>query len=212
MLKIITFLIIFTFAFSQNINYYILKINSHLRELREANAKEATPYLYGKVKGYEEGIKIYAEYGDEKGVEKVYKLFKKNVEKAVRGAYTDREPYTELIIFRPKVRYIYLGDGITDEYYVVKEKEKQEFLDLVAYDDLRRRVEFLRTHNARYCAPVYYGKSEALFNLISYELSRKNPSKEILLDLKNVLVKNLVIAEEKLRYAMNHNLECYMKK
>ena len=77
---------------------------------------------------------------------------------------------------------------------------------------MRRRVEFLRTHNAKYCAPVYYGKSEALFNLISYELSRKKPSKEVLQDLKNTLEENLVMAEEKLRYAMNHNLDCYIKR
>ncbi len=212
MRKIIILLVIFTFAFSQQISYYILKINSHLRELREANAKEETPYLYGKVKGYEEGIKIFAKYGDEKGVEKAYKLFEENTEKAVRGAYTNREPYTELVIYRPKVRYLYLGDGITEEYYVVKENEKQEFLDLVSYDALRRRVEFLRMHNAKYCAPLFYGKSEALFNLISYELSRKKPSKEILLDLKDLLEKNLVMAEELVRYAMNKKLDCYMKR
>ena len=212
MRKIITLLAVFTFAFSQQISHYILKINSHLRELKEANAKEETPYLYGKIKGYEEGMKIYAKYGDRKGVEKTYELFEENTEKAVRGAYTDREPYTELVIYRPKVRYIYLGDGITEEYYVVKEKEKQEFLDLVSYDALRRRVEFLKIHNAKYCAPLYYGKSEALFNLISYELSREKPSQDILLDLKGVLEKNLVMAEELVRYAMNKKLDCYMKR
>ncbi|WP_461829032.1 hypothetical protein [Aquifex sp.] len=212
MRKIITFLIIFTFAFSQQISYYILKINSHLRELKESNAKEETPYLYGKVKGYEEGMKIYAKYGDEKGVEKAYKFLEENTEKAVRGAYTGREPYTELIIYRPKVRYIYLGDGITEEYYVVREKEKQELLDLVSYDALRRRVEFLKIPHAKYCAPLYYGKSEALFNLISYELSRKKPNQDILLDLKGALEKNLVMAEELVRYAMNKKLDCYMKR
>ncbi len=211
MQKIIISLVIFSFVFSQPISYYISKINSHLRELKEANAKEETPYLYGKVKGYEEGMKIFAKHGDEEGIEKAYKLFKENTKKAVRGAYTDREPYTEFIIFRPKVRYIYLGDGITEEYYVVKENEKQEFLDLVSYDALRRRVEYLRTNNAKHCAPIYYGKSEALFNLISYEISREKPKKEILLDLKEILEKNLIMAEEFLRYAMNKKLECYVR-
>ncbi len=212
MRTIIMLLILSSLLFSQDISYYYLKVNKTIKEIKKSGADEKTPYLYGKVKGYEDGMNIYAQYGDKEGVEKAYTLLSKNARKAVRGAYTNREPYTELIIFRPKVRYIYLGDGITEDYVVIKEKEKQGYLNLVSYDALRRRVEFLNKNNAKYCVPFYYGKSEALFNLISYELSRKKPNKEILIDLREKLEDSLVIAEELLRYAMNKKLDCYMKR
>lgn len=213
MRKIIILLATFSIAFSQDLTYYVLKVNSNMKKLSEANAKEATPYLYGKVKGYEEGLKIYAKYGNERGVERAYELLQYNAETALRGAYTNREPYTELIVFKPKEIYVYYEDDVTGQlYYTEKKKEKQEFLDLVAYEDLQRRIEFLKNSNAKSCAPFYYGKSEALFNLISYELSREEPNRKILVDLKEALEKNLVLAEELLRYAMNKELECYAKK
>lgn len=190
MRKIIILLAAFSIAFSQDLSYYVLKVNSSMKKLKEANAQEATPYLYGKTKGYEEGLKIYAKYGNEKGVEKAYELLQYNAETAIRGAYTNREPYTELIVFEPKEIYVYYGNDLTgDYYYVEKEREKQEFLNLVAYEDLQRRIEFLRNNNAKSCAPFYYGKSEALFNLISYELSRKEPDRKVLVDLKEALEK-----------------------
>jgi len=184
------------------------EVNGYIKEMKRAEAHKKTPYLYGKVLGYYEGMKVYAAVGKEKGTEVAFSYLREEAEKAVRSAYTGREPATEFIVFSPKVRYVEHCDGILGECFYEKEVEKEEYLKLINYDALVKRLEYLRENKAKRCAPKVYGKSEALFNLISLELMKEKPDKEALLLLRDRLTFILIEAEEKLRYAMNNNLEC----
>ncbi|GAB6065333.1 hypothetical protein JCM9492_04250 [Aquifex pyrophilus] len=203
-------LVFTSFLFGAYISDYLTKGEHLIREMKEANAKEETPYLYWKAVGYYEGIKLYAKFGDKEGTKRAYKLMEETAYKAVRGAYTNREPMTELITFEPRIFFAEYCDGILDECFYEEKYEKEEFLELLDYFSLRKRVKFLRRNNAKYCAPKDYGKVEALFNLISIELMKEKPDKRKLMELKERLIPVLILAEEKVRYAMNNKLSCYM--
>ncbi|NPB08595.1 MAG: hypothetical protein GXN96_06670 [Aquificae bacterium] len=184
------------------------EVNGYIKELKRAGSPERTPYLYGKVLGYYEGMKVYASVGKERGTEVAFSYLREEAEKAVRSTYADREPATELVVFVPRVRYVEHCDGILGECFYEKEVEKEEYLKLVNYEALVKRIEYLRENGAKKCAPEVYGKSEALFNLISLELMREKPDREALLLLRDRLTFPLIEAEEMLRYAMNNDLEC----
>jgi len=208
MRKLFAFVLLLGIAFSY-VSDYLLKAEKLFSELKDANAKEETPYLYGKVRGYYEAIEVYAQEYREDRIRTLFMLMNNNAQKAIRGAYTDREPMTEFIVFEPRVYFEEYCDGIMDECFYEKHYEKEKFLELVNYFALKKRLEFLRTHGAKYCTPLDYGKAEALFNAISLELMQKKPSKEALLTLQEKLQPVLIMAEEKLRYAMKKNLPCY---
>jgi len=208
---ILIVLIFSSLLFGAYISDYLVKGEHLLKEMKSANAKEETPYLYWKAVGYYEGVKLYARFGDKEGAKRAYELMEKNAYKAIRGAYTNREPITELIIFEPRIYSAEYCDGILDECFYEEKYEKEEYLELIDYFALRKRVKFLRRNNAKYCAPEDYGKVEALFNLISVELMRKKPSERKLLEFKDKLIPLLILTEERLRYAMKNELRCYTR-
>ncbi|HIQ48884.1 MAG TPA: hypothetical protein EYH58_04530 [Aquifex aeolicus] len=210
-MKKLIFPLLISLAFATSISQYLLEAEKFFKELNNANTKEATPYLYGKALGYYDGVKIYAYHGIKEGVKRAFDFMERTTSKAVRGAYTSREPITELIIFEPRLFFEEYCDGIIDECFYEERYEKEEFLELVDYFSLQKRIEFLRRNNAKYCSPKDYGKAEALFNLISMELMEENPNEEILLELERKLMPILIMAEEKLRFAMKNNLKCYLR-
>ncbi|NPB07177.1 MAG: hypothetical protein GXO03_06210, partial [Aquificae bacterium] len=178
----------------------------YFSELKRVRADERTPYLYAKVKGYHEGMKTFAYYAHEEGVKTAHSYLKENAEKALRGSYANREPATELIVFVPKVTFEeYCHD---DDCFYEKVVEKERYLRLVGYEDLKRRIKFLRSEKAYKCAPYEYGKAEALFNLISLELMRKKPNEEVLVSLRRQLTPVLAEAEERVRQFMRKGERC----
>ncbi|AAC06777.1 hypothetical protein [Aquifex aeolicus] len=208
MKRFLLLIILFGISFSF-VSDYLLRAESLFSQLKDANAKEETPYLYGKVKGYYEAIKLYAVEYKEDRIKTLFTLMSKNTKKAVRGAYTEREPLTELITFEPRVYFEEYCDGIMDECFYEKHYEKEKFIELVDYFSLKRRVEFLRNHEGKYCAPFDFGMAEALFNAVSLELMQEKPDEKVLIALREKLEPILVMAEEKLRYAMKKELPCY---
>ncbi|RUM29416.1 MAG: hypothetical protein DSY32_03285, partial [Aquifex sp.] len=116
---------------------------------------------------------------------------------------------TELIVFEPRVYFEEYCDGIMDECFYVKHYEKEKFIELVDYFSLKKRIEFLRNYEGKYCAPFDFGRAEALFNAISLELMHEKPDEKILISLREKLEPVLIMAEEKLRYAMKKELPCY---
>ena len=208
MKKLLLLLLLIPLAYA-DISSKLFEAEKLIKEMKEANAEEKTPYLYGKVMGYYEGLKLYASYGNQSDVYEIMKFIRYNSERSIRGAYTNREPYTELIVFKPEKFFEEICDGpIVEQCYYEETYEKEEYLKLISYFELEKRIKFLRFNNAKYCAPEDFGKAEAIFNLISLELKKEHPSSKLLTELKNMLRKPLIFAEEKLRYAMKKELEC----
>ncbi|NPA32049.1 MAG: hypothetical protein GXO04_00310 [Aquificae bacterium] len=210
-MRVFALLLLVFLAFGASLSDYLMSAERLIKQMKGANAQSDTPYLYSKALGYYEGMLVYISDADREGAKSAFNLFERNARKAIRGAYTNREPMTELIVFEPRLFFEEHCDGIMDECFYERRYEKQELLELLDYFSLKKRVEFLRRNNALYCAPEHFGRSEAFFNLISWELMRQKPSEEKLLTFKEKLLESLTMAEELLRYAMKTHRKCYYR-
>ncbi|MFN3813007.1 MAG: OmpA family protein [Aquificaceae bacterium] len=78
--------------------------------------------------------------------------------------------------------------------------------------ELNSRIEYLRGNKGESCAPEELAKAEAYYDALSYEIKKEKQDQIALKKFYNDTLNSSILAEEKLKSAIESGLECYTGK
>lgn len=91
-----------------------------------------------------------------------------------------------------------------------------EFIEKEAFNldikELNSRLQYLRENKGESCAPEELAKAEAYYDALSYEVKKEKPNQIALEKFYNDTINSSILAEEKLKSAIESGLECYTGK
>ena len=191
----ILFLVSFVFAF--RVTQGIDEAQRAIVKAYNLGAKEKAPYTYSKAKGYREIASVLASEADDVGA-KVFAIRTMNyASKAISSTFTGEEELTPVEEFGEERK---------------RRRRRKEDFKLIDVDEVKNRIEFLRSNRGMLCAPRELGRAEAFYDALVYEMTKEEPNSALMLKFYNEVSSESKIAESKLKVAMENDLECYTGK